>query len=590
MEQWNSFWRNISFRKKIILYTAMILYIFILLFGLLIYNQVTQSMNEISEQITMQQLQSLDEELKSTFASFSSISSTLLLDNHFQEKLEDCPGTTPASYEYDDDIAAYLSTLCSSNTLQEEWEIYFVAERPRALHHENILPLNAAEGTGWYEKLTSRSRNIITWYPESESDRTPAHFICAFGIQNQTTGNIPAYFKMTLDLSNITRPICTAAENLEGVFLLCAQDGAVLWCSEDDSSKYSSYILPYGEITPLKRIGLAGDLGERPVIALDGGKYCYTLFYIEDIRTPMSNYIDFSRYFLVILSVIIILSLCTLLFSSKLVDRRIVAFTSDIKALNENDLDYRPDLYGQDEVGELSRAFFGLIQRIKMQIDRERQYKEKLFELEIQALQAQINPHFLFNTLSVINLLAREIEADNISEALEALANFYHFSLNNDKKMTTLRDELAMLDSYLTICSIRYRNRLTVQKDIDPRALDYSIPKLIIQPFCENAVFHGFPASPLSPKVPKLTITIRLESDHLLIIIADNGDGMTESELKRAMETGFAITNVNTRIKMLYGEEYGVFIASAPGEGVTVSIKLGLTPDKGKLSEIGSFI
>lgn len=132
-----------------------------------------------------------------------------------------------------------------------------------------------------------------------------------------------------------------------------------------------------------------------------------------------------------------------------------------------------------------------------------------------------------------------------------------------------------MLDYYLKICSIRYRNRLYVKKDIDSCALDYSIPKLIIQPFCENAVFHGFSA--YSTKMPELGITIKLMEDHLLIIISDNGEGMSEENLRRATETGFAISNVNKRIQMLYGVQYGVSISSVLGEGTQVSIKLGLS-------------
>lgn len=320
----------------------------------------------------------------------------------------------------------------------------------------------------------------------------------------------------------------------------------------------------------------SGSLGERTVIALDGEKYGYMIFCVRDITSPMSRYMDFGKYFLVILGLIIILSLCILIFSARLVDGRIVTLTADIKAMDENALNYHADMTGLDEVGELSRAFSGLIDRIKTLIENERRFEEERFELEIQALQSQINPHFLFNTLSIINLLAREIEADNISESLEALANFYHFSLNDDKKITTLRDELTMLDYYLKICSIRYRNRLHVQKSIDSRALDYSIPKLIIQPFCENAVFHGF--SPYSSKVPELAITVSLENNHLLIVVSDNGEGMSDGELKRATETGFAISNANKRIKMLYGEQYGVSVSSVPGEGTTVRIKLGLHP------------
>lgn len=218
---------------------------------------------------------------------------------------------------------------------------------------------------------------------------------------------------------------------------------------------------------------------------------------------------------LVALCLVIIISLVILILSVRLVDGRILAFTAKISALDENTLEYTADTTSLDEVGELSRAFSGLLDRIKTMQKKERKLEEERFELEVKMLQAQINPHFLFNTLSIINILARAIEADHISEALDALANFYRLTLNNSNKIISVRDELTILVNYLKICSIRYRHQLDIKKNIDPLALDYYIPKLIIQPFCENAVFHDF--SPYSSKIPELEITVQLKADHLLI-------------------------------------------------------------------------
>lgn len=566
------FWRNISFRKKTILYTSMILYIFILLFGVLIYHRSTSSIDKISEQSTKQRLQSLDEELKSKLALCSSIASVLLLDRNFQDKLESCPSSSLESSQYDNEIAVYLDSLCASSLLTTSWELYFTYDRPTSFH-SRIRSIAEVQNANWYKLITSKGRNTITWSLEPETPDSPSHFICAVGIKNRITTSIPAYFKMSIKLTHVIPSILATSEDLNGVFLLCSQDGTLLWCSKNDGVDYSDYLIPYGDIIPFQSISMDGQSGERIVIPLDGGKYGYTIFYIQDIVSPLNNYMDFSRHFLIVLLLIIILSLLSLVFSARLVDGRIVALTEDISAIDEYNLNYCADMNSLDEIGELSRAFSGLVNRIQKLIEHERRFEEERFELEIQALQAQINPHFLFNTLSIINLLAKEIEADHISEALDALANFYYFSLYDNKKTTTIRTELTMLDSYLTICSIRYRSRLHVQKDVDPQALDCIIPKLIIQPFCENAIFHGFP--PSTQKTPEITISIRLNNEDLLIVISDNGKGMSDSQLKHATETGFTITNVNKRIQMFYGEEYGVSISSSPGNGTKACIRLG---------------
>ncbi len=551
------FWRNISFRKKTILYTSMILYIFILLFSFLIYNQAVHSMGEISEQGIEQRLLSLDEELKSKLSTYSAVTSTLLLDANFQKKLLECPFTFYDAIQYDSELEEYLNTLCSSVSTPSKWELYFTYERP-ASSHSNIYAVKEADNTVWYEKLTSQPRNTIIWLIEPPEDDIPGHFVCAVGIKSRSSGSIPAYFKMRIPFDSITASIQAAAENVNSIFQLCTQEGTVLWSSEE-----SGYTLDPADLDE-----------DRIVSTIDGGKYGYTVLCIRNTTSPLSSYMHFSKYFLFTLGLIIILSLCILLLSAKLIDGRIVALTTDIKEMDENDLNYCADTSSLDEVGELSRAFAGLIERIKTLNARERQLEAERFELEIQALQAQINPHFLFNTLSIINLLAQEIEADYISKAVNALANFYYISLNDTQRMVSIRDEFAMLEHYLTICSIRYRDNLKIQMDIDPQTLDYYIPKLIIQPFCENAVFHGFTAR--TPKVPEITITVKLEEEYLLILVSDNGEGMSEEELKRAQETGFAITNVHRRIQMIYGDPYGVTITSLPGEGTKVFIKLGL--------------
>ncbi len=569
----SSFWRNISYRKKTILYTSIILYVFILVFGVLIYSRAVSSMNQMHLESTQQRLQSLDEELKAQFSGYSIITTTLLLDNNFQEKLAECPDSVGAATAFDYEIMEYLTALCSSTRYPTSWDLYYTYDRPEATG-ERLHLIHEAENTGWFSQLTAQRRNIITWRLELEEPDSPLHFSCSIGVENRKTGVIPAYFKMNVALEHLYPAIRTAADNVDGVFLLCSQDGQLLWSHGAGEQDYTSYILPYKTIEPLVPVDMNGSLGERTVIALDGGKYGYTIFCVQDNSYSLSRYMAFGSYFLLILCAVIILSLVLMRSSAGLVDGRIMALTADIKALDEADLNYLPDTTSQDEVGELSRAFSELVERIKLLIEHEHQFEEERFELEVEALQAQINPHFLFNTLSIINLLAREIEADNISQALEALANFYRYSLHDGDKMTSLEDELVMLDNYLTICAIRYRNQLQVSKKIDPQALECIIPKLILQPFCENAVFHGFSAG--SGKTPSLSISAKRHSDHLLVSIIDNGDGMSHSELKKATKTGFAITNVHKRIQMLYGEEYGVTITSTPGQGTQVQIKLGL--------------
>lgn len=567
------FWNNISFHKKTILYASIILYFCILAFGMLIYNQAVESMDQIEEESTLQRIVILDENVKALFKNFEVVTNTLLLDANFQEKLETCPESMGEIMRYDKELANHLSALCNSVKSTAGWDLYFTYDR-KAPTRENIHFLSNAEGNAWFSKLISQKRNVITWHLEQTSPAYNSYFICGLGIANRDTGYIPAYFKMAVDLSSVVSVIRPTTEQVDAVFLLCSQEGNIIW-SNNNSADYSDYILPYGKDTSfLEPVTVSGSMGQRTVVALDGGKYGYTIMCIYEPKDLFSQFMEFGRFFLFVLIVVILFSFVLLHASANIVTGRIRRLTTDVKTLDGTNLHYVADLTSKDEIGELSRAFSDLINRIKLLIEQERRHEEERFELEVEALQAQINPHFLFNTLSIINRLACNIEADNISQAINSLANFYRYALNDGKKMTTLRQELRMLDDYFAICAMRYSSEVKIQKDIDVQALDCVIPKLILQPFCENALFHGFSGE--FKREPIISIGTKLEEDHLLIVIADNGVGMSANELQHAWETGFAIRNVHRRTQMLYGDQCGVSISSVPSQGTQVIIKIGL--------------
>lgn len=567
--------KDISFRKKVILYTSMMLYVSILLLGLLIFNRAVETFSDMANQNASNRLTTLNEVLKSRLDSYDGIVSTLLLDWEFQKKLEQRPVINSEAVVYDNEIYDYLNNLCAGKTVLVEWMLYCVDDGMIA-GKQNIHPLSEAANSDWYTALREKKINSIYWSLEkSFSESSSCVFSCATGVQNKKTRVVPAYFRMTFGVSCISDFVRAAAKDVDGVIYLCSGGGGdILWCTENDWSQYGGYVAVANETGSSGSFTINGESGERGITVLDGGKFNYRLICVRDTQVPVHQYISFSRYFLVVTFVVVIFSLVILLLSANLIGGRISVLTDKIRSMDENDLCYDGDTSGGDEAGELSRAFAGLLGRIRTLIEHDRQLEKERFELEIKALQSQINPHFLFNTLSVINLLAREIEADNISESIEALAAFYRLSLNNGEKLISVQDELRMLDCYLKICSIRYRGRLNLEKSIDPAALDCLIPKLVIQPFIENAVFHGF--SPYSDREPTLNITVRREGEMLLFIISDNGEGMSPDELIKASSGGFAVTSVDKRIKLLYGDECGVFIESVPGCGTTVTVKLGI--------------
>lgn len=242
-----------------------------------------------------------------------------------------------------------------------------------------------------------------------------------------------------------------------------------------------------------------------------------------------------------------------------------------------------------DELGYLSRTFNEMSNKINHLVKwvYEEQITRK--EAEIKALQAQINPHFLFNALESINWMAQLNGIPEVSETVSALSSLMEVNIGRDNKLISLGDELKYIDDYVFIVEKRYCEKLRVFRDIDENALDLKVPGLLIQPLVENAIKHGVEKG---VKNAEIRINVFKDNNHVTIEIIDNGNGIEEEKLavlnerfKRSNSSladhisssnrkGIGLQNVNRRIKLFYGEEYGLKIESAYKEYTKVIVRL----------------
>jgi two-component system sensor histidine kinase YesM len=223
-----------------------------------------------------------------------------------------------------------------------------------------------------------------------------------------------------------------------------------------------------------------------------------------------------------------------------------------------------------------------IIKSFSSQKEMEKELENKLELLhksQVEALQSQINPHFLFNTLESINWSAIELTNDenSVSKSISLLSNFLRLSLESDRYITTLRDEIEHVELYIKILQIRYDYKLQVNWNLEDDILDNEIVKLSLQPIIENAVYHG-----IKPKRGKGQITIegKRDGNNIVICITDDGIGINKAKLdflndnlKNEYEIngkGIGMNNVNQRIKLLFGVEYGIEIVSEENKGTSV--------------------
>ncbi|MGB8647960.1 MAG: sensor histidine kinase [Anaerolineae bacterium] len=250
--------------------------------------------------------------------------------------------------------------------------------------------------------------------------------------------------------------------------------------------------------------------------------------------------------------------------------------------ITKNDLQALMTRDNMDEITELGMSFNIMIGRIRDLLDAKVKEQENLKKAELRALQAQINPHFLYNTLDTIIWMAEANKTAEVVEIVGALSSFFRLSLSKGRDWITIGEEIERTRSYLTIQKMRYRDIMNFRIEMAPAVQGNTLLKLILQPLVENALYHG-----IKNKRQGGTITVRAQRKNegeVLLEVADDGIGFTPEKLAQIQaqinddsdeirwERGFGIDNVNKRIKLYYGKPYGLSIRSEYNIGTCVSV------------------
>ena len=267
-----------------------------------------------------------------------------------------------------------------------------------------------------------------------------------------------------------------------------------------------------------------------------------------------------------------------LILSKSLTDR-IHQLSEQMVRVQNGQMDIVADDDSQDEIGQLNRSFNYMLKQLRRLLKKSYEDGQELKSAELKALQAQINPHFLYNTLDMINWKAMDKNAPEITAISQALAKFYKLSLSKGKDIISLRDELSHVEQYIKIQNMRYEDRIHYEVDVEDEILPCKLPKIILQPLIENAILHGIFKREDSDGT--ITVSGWQEDQDIVLEVTDNGMGMSSEEIIRVLsfgETeeshGYGVKNIHERIKLLYGGDYGLTYMSEPGRGTTVIIRL----------------
>ncbi len=336
-----------------------------------------------------------------------------------------------------------------------------------------------------------------------------------------------------------------------------------------------------------------GLASEHKTLTIDGTKYMASSLLSDYSGWRLISLIPYDEMFrdlkgmqlsnIIITTLLIIFSLLLIFVVSSQIVYPLKRLVSLMKLAENGDFNVKINIHSKDEIGVLSNSFNSMTSKINSLIQEVYVEQIRQSELELQMLQSQINPHFIYNTLESISMMATIHDDNTTSEMASNLGSILRYGINKNKTEVTVSEELDNLQKYISLQDIRFHSVYQIKIEVDPNLLVIHIIKLILQPIVENAIYHGMKDIRSGGEI--IIKGYKRDKNILVFEVSDNGKGMSEKLTKDLNDyindknnsfNSIGLRNVNKRIKIRYGEDYGLVIQSSPEAGTKVIITLPL--------------
>jgi two-component system sensor histidine kinase YesM len=438
-------------------------------------------------------------------------------------------------------------------------QIQIFADSIKVRHEYTLVPMDEI-GQEWWSSLLNDEVQV-QWLVNTEKPEIAA-------VRNIYDGrNRTAVLCITLDYNKIFKPLKNIISEESGTMVLDQSQNIV----------YRDENIQDNDLADLRESDKILEQISKEYVAVNStSQNTGWKFYLYKTKKSVEK----SVYQMLLAEIPLIAGCVLIIFIlgmafSRLFTRKIEMLTENMDQVNHGSREVTVTSDAEDEVGVLIRSFRRMMGEIDRLISEVYENKIALKEFELKALTAQINPHFLYNSLSIINWMAIKSGQKEISKVTLDLSTFYRTALSKGEDMVTVENCIRNIEAYLSIQLVMHDNDFTVEWKIDPQVKAEKVPKLILQPVVENALEHGLDVKEEGDKI--LQLSFLDAGDAVLLRVEDNGMGMEQSvaeSLVTYQAEGYGLKNVNDRICLLYGEEYKIRITSSVGKGTVVEMRI----------------
>jgi two-component system sensor histidine kinase YesM len=571
-----------SLQGKINLAFLVVVMISIISFMIISINQTRTAVQNTSTQYTLQLIDMVNENIDSYIVNMENLAKIVVNNSDVRNYLFAQTDEITRRDVYGEDVEKEFRTLLQ--TRNDIYNIGIIGPDNRYLINNRMTQINPnAQLTdmSWYCDALEGKEVISSSHVQNiVFNRYPWVVTLSEGISNPVNGGENGVFFVDLNYSSISKLCEDINLGNKGYVFILDKDGNLVYHPKQQLIYSGLWDEEIDTVENAKATNVFSKDGTKMYTISKSKSTGWTIVGVTYLSEMLSGMEKSKTMYLLMAVVLIGVAMMLALLIADMITMPLRRLRESMEKAETGDFQAEMEETGtEDEIGVLIGAFNMMIRRIRELIRRNNEEQEEKRRSELNALQAQINPHFLYNTLDSIIWMAEGGNTKDVVLMTSSLAKLLRKSISNKKELVTLGEEIDYTRSYLTIQKMRYKDKLEFTIDVSPDIRECTVIKLIVQPLVENAIYHGI-------KTKEGGGTVRIEGeyegDEIVLRVIDDGMGMSQEQLRhifdeREIDTshhGVGVLNVQRRIQLYYGEEYGLTYTSIEGRGTVASIHI----------------